>query len=153
MAVVTAALFGQIFEALFRAEITWSSDAITTALSTSTYVPNQDTHKSYSDITNELATANGYTQPGLVLGSGKTTIGSAYTGGTNVFALDIVDAIWGSSTLTAAVATVYDDTSTDNTLFCYQSSDTDVSTTGGTFTVAWHADGILKFTVSTPASS
>lgn len=146
---VTAFLYGQMLEAAFGKKMDWTNDDIYCALATSTYTPDQDTHDFWDDVTNEIS-GTGYTANGVVLGS-KTAATSGYTGGTNIFSLDAADATWTTSTLTARYAVVYDRTpATDASrpLLLYQNAGADVSTTAGTFTVAWHGDGLIHVTVS-----
>ena len=146
---VTGKMYGQILESVWGKDVDWDNDTIKVMLTTVTYVPDQDAHDFKDDVTNEVS-GTGYTATGATLAS-KTVTTSAYTGGTNIFALDAADATWTTSTITARVAVIYDATpATDATrpLICYQLSDADVSTTAGTFTVQFHADGIVKITVS-----
>ena len=141
---VVGKLFGLLFTALWNAEIDWMADDIRCMLTTVTYVPNQDTHDYYDDITNEVVGA-GYTANGQVL-TGKTV---TYTGGTNKHVLDCDDPAWAASTITARVAVFYDRTpATDATrpLMCYQESDADISSTSGTFTVQLDAAGLIEIT-------
>ena len=56
-------------------EVDWNSDDIRLTLHTSSYTPNLDTHDYVDDLTNELSTANGYTNGGLAL----TTEAITYT--------------------------------------------------------------------------
>lgn len=146
---VTGRLYGQILESTWGKLVDWDNDVIKVMLTTSAYTPNQDTHDFKDDITNEV-TGTGYTATGETLAS-KTVTTSAYTGGTNVFALDAADTTWTTSTITARTAVIYNSSpATDGArmLICYQQSDADISTTAGTFTIQWHADGIVKMTVS-----
>lgn len=46
-----------------------SPPTVKVSLHTSTYAPNVSTHAVYADLSNELATANGYTNGGLALSS------------------------------------------------------------------------------------
>lgn len=64
---------------------------IKVTLHTSSYTPNVATHAAYADLSNELATANGYTNGGLTLGSVTFT----QTGG--VASLAAGNAVWTAS--------------------------------------------------------
>src|ERR1044072_4700889 len=141
---VTAFWYGNAFISLANKLIDIDSDTIKTMLTTSSYVPNQDTDDFKNDVTNEV-TGTGYTATGTTL----TTPVSAYTGGTNVWNFDADDAVWASSTITARIAVVYDSTpGTDATrpLISYVDFGGDNSTSSGTFTVQWNASGIVKVT-------
>lgn len=143
---VTAKLYGKGILAVYNKEIDWVSDTIKVLLTTSSYTPDQDTHDYHNDITNEVS-GTGYTAGGATLANASQT----YTAGTNKIKLDGDDVTWTTSTITARTAVVYDTTpgsSATNPLICYQQSDGDVSTTAGTFTIAWHADGIVEITVA-----
>lgn len=143
---VTAKLFGLVFSSAFNKEIDWGSDTPYCMLTTSTYTPNQDTHDYKDDVTNEVS-GTGYTAGGAAI----TTPTVTYTGATNIFMLDGDDVSWTTSTITARTAVVYDRTpATDATrpLVCYQQSDVDIISSGGTFLVQWNASGIVSITVS-----
>ena len=101
---VTAYMYGNCLLHALNKEIDFNSDDIRVALCTSTYTPNQDTHEFFSHITNEVATAGNYTAFGAVLG----TPAVGYTAGTNVIKLSGDNVTWGSSTITARYAIVYD---------------------------------------------
>ena len=142
---VTAKLYGKMFLAAFNKEIDILDDAIKVMLTTSTYTPDQDTHDYKDDVTNEVS-GTGYTATGATLANDTLT----YTAGTNVIKYDADDATWATATITARTAVVYDSTpGSDATrpLICYQQESGDIVSTGGTFTVAWHADGIFTITV------
>jgi hypothetical protein len=144
---VTGKLYGSIIEKIWGNDIDWDNDTIKVGLVTSGYTPDQDTHDEWADASASEVVGTGYTTGGATLG-GKTATTSAYTGATNIFALDATDATWTVSTITARSAVVYDDTVSGDPLICYQQSSLDVSTTAGTFTVQWHADGVIKITVA-----
>jgi hypothetical protein len=143
---VTAFWYGNAMVKALNKEIDWDTDNIKVALLTSAYVPNQDTHTYFSDVTNE-AVGTGYTAGGQGLASKTIT----YTGATNVIALDAADVTWGSSTITARYGIIYDDTpatAVTKPLLAYVDFGVDQSSTNGNFTLTWDANGILKITVS-----
>ena len=121
----------------------WVTDTIKVGLTTSTYVPNQDTHVFYSDITNELATATGYTAGGVTLGTKSTTYDSA----SNTNRLIAANASWTfSASKTMRIAFIYKDTGVAATspLLGYVDFVSD-QTSSGTFTIQWDAtDGVLR---------
>lgn len=142
---VTAKLYGKVFIALWNKEIDYDSDTIKVMLTTSSYTPDQDAHDYKNDVTNEV-TGTGYTAGGGTLTSKTVT----YTGATNIFKLDAADVEWPDATFTMRTAVIYDATpGTDATrpLIGYQQNDADISVSAGTFSIVWHADGIVEITV------
>jgi len=142
---VTAKLYGLAQQSILSKEINWSSDTIKVMLTTSAYVPNQDTHRYKSAVTNEV-TGTGYTAGGATLAS-KTI---NYDTSSNTLTLDAADVTWPSSTITARYAVIYDSTGTDETsaLIAYVDFGADVVSTNGDFTLSWNASGIV--TLATP---
>ena len=143
---VTAKLFGLLFTSLWNKEIDYDTDIIKVMLTTSTYVPAQDTDDYKNDVTNEV-TGTGYTATGEALTSKTVT----YTAGTNKHVLDAADTTWATSTITARIAVIYDSSpATDPTrpLISYQDFITDQSSSGGDFTIQWNASGIIEITVA-----
>jgi hypothetical protein len=143
---VSSKWYGKAFLSVFNKELDWDSDTIKVMLTTSTYVPAQDTDRYKSDVTNEVS-GTGYTATGASLGSVTIT----YTGATNVLALDAADTSWTTATITARIAVIYDSTpATDATrpLLTYQDFGADVTSTAGTFLITWNASGIATVTVS-----
>lgn len=143
---VTGFIYGKAFLSLSNKEVDWVADAIKCALTTSAYTPDQDSHDYFNDVTNEVS-GTGYTAGGELL----TGLTSTYTAGTNKWALDADNTTWTTSTITARYAIVYDSTpgsAATNPLICYQNAGADISTTAGTFTVAWAAAGIVEVTVA-----
>jgi hypothetical protein len=84
---VTALVYGGFLQSLANKEIDLDTDVLKVMLCTSTYTPNQDTHRYKSSVTNEV-TGTGYTATGAALGS----VVVSYTGATNVLMLDAADA-------------------------------------------------------------
>jgi len=86
--------------------------------------------------TNELATTGGYTQGGQAL-AGKAVTEAATT------YWDATDASWTSATFTAYHAVIYDSTAGDD-LICSIDFGGAQTVTSGTFTIQWHANGIIS---------
>lgn len=125
------------------------TDSFKVTLHTSSYTPNASTHSIYSDLTNELATAVGYTNGGAALGSVTWT----RSGATVTF--DAADTTWTASggSIVARYAVIRKDGTTGgivSPLVAYILLDTtpaDVTTTdGNTLTLQWNASGIFALT-------
>lgn len=143
---ITARLYGAVMTSAFNKEIDWGSDTPYCMLTTSAYTPDQDTHDYKNDVANEV-TGTGYTAGGAAIANPTVT----YTGATNKFVLDGDDVSWTTSTINARTAVIYDRTpATDATrpLVCYQQSDVDISSSGGTFQVTFAAAGIVEVTLA-----
>ena len=133
------------------ADVDWASDTIKVTLHTSTFVPSVSADEFFSDVTNELGTANGYTAGGATLGSKSVTV----TGTATQYRAAATTWTAGSGeTLTARYAVVRKDTGTASTspVLAYvllDNSPADVSATNADFTITWHAtDGVFKVTAS-----
>jgi hypothetical protein len=121
------------------------TDSFKVTLHTSSYTPSTS-HAVYADLTNELSTANGYTNGGAALGS-VTWNRSA---GTVTF--DAADTTWTASggSIVARYAVIRKDGTANaivSPLIAYILLDTtpaDVTaTTGNPLTLAWNASGIF----------
>jgi hypothetical protein len=77
-----ARAYGPLTLSLVNAELNYTANAINAALFTSTYVPNQDTHRYWTDLSGECTGTN-YTAGGVAL-TGKT---ASYDGTTNTLKL------------------------------------------------------------------
>jgi len=128
--------------------IDWLSDTIKVMLCTSAYVPNQDTHKFKSDVTNELPATGGYVAGGIALAGKTITLDAA----NNIMTMDANDATWAGSTLTnARIAVIYDDraaAAADKELIGYVDFGVDMSSAGVDFTIQWNASGIFRAIVA-----
>jgi|SRR6266850_7996984 len=128
--------------------IDWLSDTIKVMLTTSAYVPNQDTHKFKSDITNELPATGGYVAGGSTLAGKTITLDAA----NNIMTMDANDVLWAASTLTnARIAVIYDDraaAAADKELIGYVDFGADTSSAGVDFTIQWNASGIFRAIVA-----
>jgi hypothetical protein len=119
----------------FKAVLCTSSQAIA-----ATFV-GTSTDCRYSDLTAELATANGYTAGGATLGS------VTWNQSTGTITWDAADTAW---TLTGAITfkylIIYDDTSANDNLLGFVDADTgggSISPSAGTLNVGWNASGIF----------
>jgi hypothetical protein len=127
--------------------VNWITDAnIKVALTTAAYAYNQDTDEFYSVVTNELATAGGYTSGGVVLGTKTCTYDTA----SNESRLGAANASWASATFTCQVAVIYKYTGTTTTspLQGFVDMGAAQSVSSGTFTIQWDATGVLKGTAA-----
>lgn len=86
-------------------------------------------------VANEI-TGTGYSAGGATLAS-KAVTQAATT------KWDANDASWTSSTFTAAHAVIYDDTHATDDLIANIDLGGNQSVIAGTFTIQWHADGII----------
>lgn len=142
----SAKFYGKFYQSLLAKEINLTSDTIKLSLHSSSYTPNQDTHRYRSDLTNEV-TGTGYTAGGATV----TGISVTYDAGTNVLSFDGADVSWPSSTITARWGVLYDSTpATDATrpLIGYVDFGGNISSTAATFAVVWAASGIGAITVA-----
>lgn len=125
------------------------SNTFKVSLHSSSYTPSASGHSVYADLTNELSTANGYTNGGATLGSVTWT----QSGGTITF--DAADTVWTASggSITARYAVIRASGTLNShvdPLVAYILLDTtpaDVTATDtNTLTLQWNASGI--FTLS-----
>lgn len=146
MAAGAFTFYDSFSEAIGDGTIDLDTDTLNVALFTSTYSPSASADTTYSALTNEVATANGYTASGEAL----TSVTWAQTGG--VATLDTADSQWTASggSITARYAVVYSVTATGNDLIGYfllDNTPADVTATdGNTLTIQWNASGILTLT-------
>lgn len=124
------------------------SDTIKATLHTSSYVPNIDTHETFSQATNELTTANGYTAGGQAL-AGK---GISYNSTGNVTTFTANDFSWTASggSLVFQYVVIWDDTPTSpaDPLIGYIDCGAQTITSGNTFTIDITASGLLTGAVT-----
>jgi len=149
---VTAWWYANAFIKAFNKEIDFDTDDIAVTLHTVTYVPNQDTHDYFNDLTNQLATGFGYTAEdgtGTGLLFGAKTIGNTL----NVVKFDnTVDPVWTATTtgITARIAVFSDvvsNVTTTDPLMCWMDfGQNETASGGGTFTIALNAGGLATIT-------
>lgn len=140
-------MYGNLMARAFNGEVDYDTDTIKVALLSQEYTPNQDTHQVWSDVSSNEVTGTGYTAGGATL-SNKTV---TYDGSNNVTVLDADDVTWGSSTITARYAVIYDDNGAapnEKVLMGYVDFGMNQASTNGNFTLTWDAGGIFRFTVA-----
>lgn len=143
---VTSKVYGLALQSMLNKEIDFDTDTIKAMLCTATYVPNQDTHRYKSSVTNEVV-GTGYTAGGVALTSKTVTYDTA----SNTVTIDAADPAWANATLTARYLVFYDDApATDATkpLISYVDFGADVSSTAATFTYQIPSTGIATFTAA-----
>lgn len=141
-----AKAYGLGLSSALSADIDFLSGTVKCALTSNTYVPNQDTHQFFSSITNQVVGA-GYTAGGVTLTS-KTAV---YTAGTNTLALDSADPTWATVSITEIrYAIFYIDTGTAATssLISYMDFEANYAPSSQSFTVTLPATGIITYTAA-----
>lgn len=149
MAAATFTFFNNFREAIARAVDLSTPATVKATLHTSTFVPDNEADVVYADLSNELATAFGYTNGGQAL------TGVTWTQSTTVAIFDAVDVIWtaagGSITARYAVLRLIGTFNTEvDPLICYillDSAPADVTATDtNTFSLVFNASGIFRET-------
>ena len=138
-------LYAQAIEGLWQREID-IDHIFKVMLTTSAHVPDQDLHDFKDDLTDEVS-GSGYTAGGATLENPTLT----YTSATNKWKFDADDVVWTNVTITARHAHIYDDDAVldvQKRLLALQDFESDLSTNGTDFTIAWDADGIVEFEVA-----
>lgn len=146
MAAATITLYQSFSEYLGDGTFDMDGNSFKVSLHSSSYTPSASTHTVYANLTNELSTANGYTNGGQSLASVVWT----RTGGTTKF--DAADTVWtaaGGSIVAryAVIRAVGTLNGVVDPLVAYillDSAPADKTATDtNTFTLAWNASGIL----------
>jgi hypothetical protein len=116
-----------------RGDIDFDTDTFKAMLVTSSYTPNKDTHDFRDDVTNEVS-GTGYTAGGV---ASAVTVTKDTANDKVTIQLGAVS--WASSTITARGCVYYKSrggASSADELICYADFGSDVSSSGGTFSVA-----------------
>lgn len=125
-------IYNSTIDDMARGAIDFDTDSFKAMLVTSTYVPNKDTDTKRSNVTNEV-TGTGYTAGG-VASAVTVTKDTALDKVTIQFAA----VSWPSSTITARGCVYYKSrggASSADELVAYDDFGSDVSSTGGTFSI------------------
>jgi hypothetical protein len=121
---------------LMNKEIDLEADTIKVILLTSSHSFTATHNVKVDVVTNELATAGGYTAGGATLAN-KAVTQAATT------KWDGDDTSWTSASFTAAHAVIYDDTMANDDLICSIDFGGNQTVSAGTFLIQWHANGII----------
>lgn len=121
--------------------INHGTDTIKLSLHTSSYTPSQDNDDFYDDVTNEIGATGSYPAGGATL---TTSVSQDNTDDEGVF--DATDVSFTTATITARAAVIYYSTGTPSTspLICYLDFGSDQTSTVGTFTISFAAEGIIN---------
>ena len=125
-------IYNSAIDDMARGAIDFDTDSFKAMLVTSTYTPDKDTNDRRDDVTDEVV-GTGYTSGGVasVCTVTKDTANDRVT-------LQFAAVSWASSTITARALVIYKSTGTASTdaLVAYNDFGSDVSSSGGTFSVA-----------------
>lgn len=135
-------IYNSFKKKIMDGSIDLDTDTIKVALVTSSYTPDQDAHDFFDDVTNEVSASGTYAAGGATLAN--KTVTADNTDNEGVFDAD--DIAFTGATITARGAIVYKSTGTASTspLICYIDFGADKSSTIGTFTITFAAEGILN---------
>lgn len=141
--------FGQgvlgMFSATEPRRVDWVNDTIKVALVKGAYVPNQDTHDFFNDVTNETAGA-GYVAGGKELAEKV----ASYDAASNTVRLDAADLVWAGITVEFRYAVVYKDTGEagSSPLLGYIDMGKEEAVVGGEIKLEFAEDGVLRLVVA-----
>lgn len=125
-------IYNSCLDDLAKGSIDFDTDTFKTALVTSSYTANKDTHTRRSDVTNEVS-GTGYTAGGVTTACtvAKDTTNDKIT-------LTFASPSWPTSTITARGAVIYKSTGTaaNDPLVGYIDFGGDVVSSGGTFSIS-----------------
>ena len=127
-------IYNSAIDEMARADIDFEVDTFKAMLVTSSYTPNKDTHDFRDDVTNEVANGNGYTT-----GGATSTVTVTKDTANDRVTIQFGAVSWATSTITARGCVYYKSrggASSADELVAYNDFGSDVSSTGGTFSVA-----------------
>jgi hypothetical protein len=137
-------IYNSFKKKIMDGSIDLDTDTIKVALTTSSYSPSQDNDDFFNDVTNEVGASGTYVAGGATLAN--KTVTQDNTDNEGVFDADNVS--WTSATITARYAVIYKSTGVSSTspLIAVIDFGSNQSSSAGTFTIAWAAEGILNLT-------
>ena len=126
-------IYNSCIDDLARNNIDFDTNTFKAMLVTSSYTPNKDTHDRLDDVTNQV-TGSGYTA-----GGATSTVTVTKDTANDLVTVQFGAVSWASSTITARGCVYYKSrggASSADELVAYNDFGSDVSSTGGTFSVA-----------------
>ena len=132
--------YGRGVEAVQDGTVDWLTGTVKVALLATEYVPDQNNHSLFSDVSSNEVSGSGYTAGGVEL----TTKTQTYDPATGRVILDADDVSWDPSTIAAQYAVIYEEVT--GRLIGYGDASVEQTSDGAAFNIGWHPDGILRTT-------
>lgn len=135
------------YSATAARRVDWVTDTIKVALLKEGYIPDQDVHDFFSDVSAQEIAGAGYTAGGVALGTKTAT----YDAATNTTRLDAADSEWVAASFTAYYAVILKDTGVAATspLLGYVDFGENKTVSSGTFKIEWDStDGVIRSVAS-----
>jgi hypothetical protein len=126
-------IYNSAIDEMARGDIDFDTNTFKAMLVTSSYTPNKDTHDFRDDVTNEVS-GTGYTA-----GGATSTVTVTKDTANDKVTIQFGAVSWASSTITARGCVYYKSrggASSADELVAYADFGSDVSSSGGTFSVA-----------------
>lgn len=115
---------------------------VNVALLATGHTPDTSAHDNWSDVSGDEVSGTGYTT------GGETFANITWTRSTDTYTFDADDVTWGSSTISAGYAVVYDNTpaaDADKKLLTLVDFEGEESSDNGDFTIQWDStNGIFQ---------
>jgi hypothetical protein len=127
-------IYNSAIDEMARGDIDFDTNTFKAMLVTSSYTPNKDTHEFRDDVTNEAPATGNY-----VAGGETSTVTVTKDTANDKVTIQFGAVSWSSSTITARGCVYYKSrggASSADELVAYADFSSDVSSSGGTFSVA-----------------
>jgi hypothetical protein len=127
-------IYNSAIDEMARGDIDFDTDTFKAILVTSSYTPNKDTHEFRDDVTNEAPATGNY-----VAGGETSTVTVTKDTANDKVTVQFGAVSWASSTITARGCVYYKSrggASSADEIVAYNDFGSDVSSSGGTFSVA-----------------
>jgi hypothetical protein len=127
-------IYNSAIDEMARGDIDFDSNTFKAMLVTSSYTPNKDSHDFRDDVTNEVPATGNY-----VAGGETSTVTVTKDNANDKVTIQFGAVSWATSTITARGCVYYKSrggASSADELVAYNDFGSDVSSTGGTFSIA-----------------
>jgi hypothetical protein len=127
-------IYNSAIDEMARGDIDFDTNTFKAMLVTSSYTPNKDTHEFRDDVTNEAPATGNY-----VAGGETSTVTVTKDTANDKVTIQFGAVSWASSTITARGCVYYKSrggASSADEIVAYNDFGSDVSSSGGTFSVA-----------------